>query len=90
MNLLFQVIEQAMKTKWLGVMMVGWVTEYAYGLRAKNNLSCGDVSNYNLTIRYAIINIYLGAKFWNTGCSCFQWNLTPIYKYITKLWQNEK
>lgn len=55
---LFQVIDLAIKTKWLRVRMVGWVTEYAYDLRAMNNLSCGDDPNYHPTIRYAIMYTY--------------------------------
>lgn len=54
---LFQVVELAMKTEWLRVMMVGWVTAYAYDLRAKNNLNCRDDPNYNLSIKYAIISV---------------------------------
>lgn len=49
--------------------MDGWVTAYVYDFRAKNNLSCGNDPNYSLTIKYAITNIYIWAKFWNTNSS---------------------
>lgn len=54
--IVFQVIEPAMKNKWLSVTRFGWVTELP-DLRTKTNLNCGDDPNCNLTIKYAINNL---------------------------------